>query len=528
MKGYFSMILHAHLPYVRHPEYKEFLEEDWLYEAISETYIPLLNMFENLTKDNIPWHITITMSGTLSNMLNDDLLKSRYEMSLNKSLEFCQLEVARLEGQEDLLKTAKFNLNFFRRAKETFLKYNGELIKAFKKFQDKGHLEIIPVTATHAILPFMKDFPEAINAQILMAKEDYKKNFGKEPKGIWLAECAYYPGQDKYLEKNDLKYFIVDAHGIMHSNPKPVYGIYAPVYTPNGVAAFARDLESSEQVWSSEIGYPGDGVYREFHKDAGYELDYDYVKPFLHNDGVRRNIGIKYYSITDKKSENKAVYDPQKAYDKAKEHAFDFVCNRSKQLGFLKSLMRTRDPIVVSPYDAELYGHWWFEGPIFLEWVFRYMKDSDFESIVPSRYLEKYKTNQIVDVNLSSWGANGYYDVWLDPKNDYVYRHIHKAAQKMIELANGRNPENELEKRALNQAARELLMAQTSCWEFIMYTETMVGYAKKKISDHVNRLFKIYEDFRGRTLEEDWLKEIESRDNIFPALDYSIYKNNRL
>ena len=528
MRGYFSMILHAHLPYVRHPEYEEFLEEDWLYEAISETYIPLLNMFENLTRDKIPWSITMTMSGTLANMLNDELLRSRYEVSLNKSLELCRLEVERLKDQEELLNVAKFNLSFFKRAKETFLRYNGDLIKAFKKFQDNGNLEIIPVAATHGFLPFMKDFPEAVNAQILMAKEDYKNNYGRDPKGIWLSECAYYPGQDKYLEKNNLKYFIVDAHGIMFSSPKPLYGVYAPVYTANGVAAFARDLESSEQVWSSEIGYPGDGAYREFHKDAGYELDYDYVKPFLHSDGVRRNIGIKYYAITDKNSGEKRVYNPGAAHDRAKEHARDFVNNRSKQIGYLKSLMRTREPIVVSPYDAELYGHWWFEGPVFLEWVFRYMKDSDFKSITPSRYLDKYKVNPIVAVNLSSWGANGYYDVWLDERNEYVYRHLHKAAQKMIELANGRDPETELEERALNQAARELLMAQTSCWEFIMYTETMVGYAKKKISDHINRLYKIYEDFKGKTLEEEWLCEIESRDNIFPTMNYSIYKSERL
>ena len=190
--------------------------------------------------------------------------------------------------------------------------------------------------------------------------------------------------------------------------------------------------------------------------------------------------------------------------------------------------MKFREPIVVSPYDAELYGHWWYEGPVFLEWVFRYMQKSNFSSITPSMYLEKYQVNQIVDVNLSSWGANGYYDVWIDKKNDYVYRHLHKAAQKMIEIANGRDPENDLEKRALNQAARELLMAQTSCWEFILYTETMVGYAHKKISDHINRLFKIYEDYKGRTLEEDWLSEIESRDNIFPSLSYEIYKSDRL
>ena len=361
-----------------------------------------------------------------------------------------------------------------------------------------------------------------------MAKKDYIKNFGRDPKGIWLAECAYYPGQDKFLEKHGIRYFLVDAHGIMHSDPRPVYGIYSPVYTKNYVAAFARDLESSEQVWSSESGYPGDGLYREFHKDAGYELDYELVKPYLHSDGVRRNIGIKYHAITDKKGTYKAVYNPQAAADRAKEHAYNFVFNRSKQIEYLASKMKYRKPIVVSPYDAELYGHWWYEGPIFLEWVFRAIAESDFSTITPYKYLQKYPTNQIVDVSMSSWGANGYYDVWIDGSNDYAYRHLHKAAQKMIELANGREPYNELEYRALNQAARELLMAQTSCWEFIMYTGTMVGYAHKKISDHIHRLFKIYEDYKNGNLDESWLREIESRDNIFPEMDYRIYRTDWL
>ena len=529
MNGYFSLVLHAHLPYVRHPEYKEFLEEDWLYEAITETYVPLLEMFESLTRDNIPWNITITMSGTLVNMLNDELLRERYIRHIDKLIEFCENEVERLSPYPDMLNVAKHNLWFNTRAKKVFEeKYNRDLVGAFRKFQNQGNLEIIPVTATHGFLPVMKDYPEAVNAQVFMAKKDYIKNFGRDPKGIWLAECAYYPGQDKFLEKHGIRYFLVDAHGIMYSNPRPVYGIYSPVYTKNYVAAFARDLESSEQVWSSESGYPGDGLYREFHKDAGYELDYELVKPYLHSDGVRRNIGIKYHAITDKKGSYKAVYNPQAAAERAKEHAYNFVFNRSKQIEFLASKMKYRKPIVVSPYDAELYGHWWYEGPIFLEWVFRAIAESNFSTITPYKYLEQYPTNQIVDVSMSSWGANGYYDVWIDGSNDYAYRHLHKAAQKMIELANGREPYTELEYRALNQAARELLMAQTSCWEFIMYTGTMVGYAHKKISDHVHRLFKIYEDFKNGRLDEGWINEIESRDNIFPEIEYRMYRSDWL
>nr|WP_073508081.1 1,4-alpha-glucan branching protein domain-containing protein [Streptobacillus notomytis] len=523
VKGYLSLVLHAHLPYVRHPEYEEFLEEDWLFEAITETYIPLLNIFENLTRDGVPFNITMTISGTLANMLNDEMLQNRYLKHMDKLVDFCTLELERLAPYEDMYAIAVHNYDTYFNARKYFLDNDKNLIKRFKYFQDLGNLEIIPVTATHGMLPMMKDFPNAVKAQIKMAKIDYMSNFDREPQGIWLAECAYYKGQDAYLKDEGIRYFLVDAHGIKNANPRPVYGVYAPVFTENGVAAFARDLESSEQVWSSEVGYPGDGAYREFHKDAGYELDYEYIKPFLHSDGIRRNIGIKYHAITDKKGTFKKVYNPEEARNTAISHAYNFVYNRSKQIDYLSSKMKYRKPIIVSPYDAELYGHWWYEGPIFLEYIFRAMQESNFGSITPSRYLDVYKLNQVVDLSMSSWGANGYYDVWVDGSNDYIYRHLHKAASKMIELAKI-EPSNELEYRALNQAARELFLAQTSCWPFIMFTKTMVGYAEKKVSDHTYRIFKIYEDIIHGSIDEEWLKEIEGRDNIFKNVDYRVYR----
>lgn len=521
MNGYFSLILHAHLPFVRHPEYEEFLEEDWLYEAITETYIPILKVMERLKNDNVKFDITMTISGTLSNMLKDDLLISRYMKHLDKMIEFCELEKQRLQG--DMLAVANMNYDLFNDAKTYMIESNYNILSRFKEFQDLGYLEIIPVTATHGMLPMMKEYPRAVNAQVLQAKLDYMENFGVQPKGIWLAECAYYPNQDEFLAKHGIQYFIVDSHAINNANPRPKYSVYAPVYTKNGVAAFARDIESSEQVWSAEIGYPGDGTYREFHKDAGYELDYDYVKDYLHKDGVRRNMGIKYHAITDKKGSYKMVYNPQAAYNKAKEHAYNFVFNRTKQIEHLFGNMKYRKPIIISPYDAELYGHWWFEGPIFIEHALRAIQISNFETITPSKYLKLYPLNQVVDVSMSSWGGAGYFDVWVDGTNDYIYRHLHKAAEKMIEMSD-REPINEIEYRALNQMARELLLAQTSCWPFILYTNTMTGYAHKKISDHVNRLFRLYEEIKNNNIDIKWLEELEKRDNIFKNINYRIYR----
>ena len=194
MEGYFSLVLHAHLPYVRHPEYKEFLEEDWLYEAITETYIPFLMMFERLHRDNVEFNITLTMSGTLANMLKDDLLMSRYLRHMDKMVELCEKELDRLKDQPAFLKVARHNYDTYRNARQYFLDCNRDLVSKFRYFQDLGHLEIIPVTATHGMLPMMKDYDKVANAQVLQAKIDYMEHFGREPKGIWLAECAYYPG----------------------------------------------------------------------------------------------------------------------------------------------------------------------------------------------------------------------------------------------------------------------------------------------------------------------------------------------
>ena len=529
-KGYLAMVLHAHLPYVRHPEYNDFLEEDWLYEAITETYVPMLDMFERLTNDNIPWKITLTMSGTLVNMLIDPLLQDRYLRHLYKMLEFSKKEITRLQFQPEYLRTAIHNREVFEKARYFYEeKYSKNLIEGFKRFQEEGNLEIIPVTATHGFLPMMKDYPEAVNAQVEFAKIDYKRHFDRDPKGMWLAECAYYPGQDKILAKHGIRYFFVDSHGVLFGDPKPVYGIYSPIYTKNGVAAFGRDIESSEQVWSSEVGYPGDGLYREFHKDAAFDLDLDYIKPYLHEDGVRRNMGIKYYSITDKNAVEKAPYDPDAAKNRAKEHAYNFIHNREKQVEYLATLMGDRKPIVVSPYDAELYGHWWYEGPEFLEQIFRAMADGGIvASTTPYDYLKENPKNQVVTPAESSWGANGYYDVWMDSTNHHIYRHLHKGAERMIELANSYEESEGLLERALNQCARELMLAQTSCWPFIMFTGTMVGYAEKKIRDHLNRLYKLYFEIKENRIDENWLGEIEYRDNIFSeTMDYRVYKSGR-
>ncbi len=522
MKGYLSVVLHAHLPYVRHPEHADFLEEDWLYEAIFETYIPLLLVYERLLKDGVDFRVTMSLTPPLLSMLSDPLLQDRALNYIEKLIDLTSKEKKRTEYQEEFKKSADMYNWKFVEARDYFLRYGKNLVNAFRKVQDAGKLEIITCCATHGYLPLMIN-QKAINAQIKVAVDTHEKHLGRKPNGIWLAECAYFPGVDYTLKDHGIKFFFVDTHGIMYGVPRPKYGIFAPVFCPSGVAAFGRDVESSKQVWSAKEGYPGDTNYRDFYRDVGFDLEYEYIKPYINSNGTRTFTGVKYYKITGETA-HKEPYDPQFALERSAEHAGNFLFNRGKQIEWLASGM-DRKPIIISPYDAELYGHWWYEGPDFLNFLFRKMHyDQDIiKMITPSEYLAEYPVNQVSAPCESSWGYKGYHEVWLEGGNDWVYRHLHKAADRMCELAEKFNSPGDLERRALNQAARELLLAQSSDWAFIMKTGTNVNYAVRRTKEHIVRFTRLYDSLSSGKIDQTYLSEIEYKDNIFPEIDYKVY-----
>ena len=525
LKGYLCLVLHGHLPYVRHPEHEDFLEEDWFYEAITETYIHLITVFERLARDKINFSMTMSLTPTLASMLMDSLLQERYLRHLNKLIELAHKEVERTRWTPEFQNLALMYVNLFVSARELFERYNRNLVLAFKRFQDSGNLEIITCGATHGYFPLMDVAKASIRAQVKVAVSHYEKIFDRKPKGMWLPECGYHPGDDEILKEAGIKYFFSDSHGVLHGTPRPKYGVFAPVYCKSGIACFARDMESSKQVWSSVEGYPGDYYYREFYRDIGFDLDYEYIRPYILPDGVRINTGIKYYRITGPTNE-KRPYEPHMAYEKTAAHAGNFLFNREKQVEFLYDALGGRKPIIVAPYDAELYGHWWFEGPQWLEFLIRKITfdQKTIKLVTPSQYLAENPKNQVLTPSMSSWGWKGYSEVWLQGSNDWIYRHLHKASWVMTDMAKQNQDANGLKKRALNQALRELLLAQSSDWAFIMATGTHVSYAQRRTKDHLLRFFKLADDIKADTIDEGFLKELEAKDNIFPDIDYRVHQ----
>ena len=523
-QGFVAIVLHSHLPYIRHPEAEEFLEERWLFEAITETYLPLLERFRRLVNDRIPFRITMSFTPTLLAMFSDLFLQARYVRHLDKLINLSEKEIWRTRWQPPFQRLALLYHHRLIMARHLFVDvYRQNLSQPFREFADAGVLEPIASAATHGFLPLMDYQPVAVRAQIQIGAQAFERAFGRKPVGIWLPECGYHPGHEEFLNAQGIRYFLTDAHGVLFGSPRPKYGVYAPVYCPNGVAAFGRDLESSKSVWSAEEGYPGDPEYRDFYRDVGFDLDYEYVRPYINADGTRVHTGLKYYRITGK-TDHKEPYDPDRALEKAAEHAGNFLFNRERQIEHLRAIM-DREPLVVSPYDTELYGHWWFEGPDWLELFFRKAHHDQrvFQVVTPSEYLARYPRNQVVQPSMSSWGYQGYNEVWLNGSNDWVYRHLHKMVEQMAQLATKHQRADGLQRRALNQLAREVLLAQSSDWAFILKTGTHTAYAQKRLQTHLARFHHLHEAISHHDIDETWLSDVEATDNLFPFLDYRVY-----
>ncbi|MBD3316906.1 MAG: DUF1957 domain-containing protein [Chitinivibrionales bacterium] len=525
-KGSLILFLHAHLPYVRHPECDYFMEENWFYEALTETYLPLLSVLENLGEDGVPFRLTVSMSPPLVSMMTNELLQERYVRHIDRLIELADKEVYRTRRTPTLAGTARMYRERFAACRRIFVQtWDGNLVKAFRQLQECGMLEIATSGATHGFFPTLQPNPPAIRAQIRIAAESHEKWFGRRPKGIWLPECGYYPGVEHLLEEAGIRYFIMDTHGILFGEPRPKYGVFAPVICRGtNVAAFGRDIESSKSVWSSKEGYPGDFAYRDFYRDIGYDLAMNYIRPYIDPTGVRIATGIKYYRITGE-TDPKEPYNRRAALHRAAVHAGNFMHNREKQVEYLASIM-DRPPVVVAPYDAELFGHWWYEGPDWLNFLIRKIafEQKTITLSTPSDYLAAYPTNQICRPSLSSWGYRGYSEVWLESSNEWIYRHLHQMAKRMHELARRYGGEhNGLTRRTLNQMARELLLAESSDWAFIMKTGTVVQYAERRTKEHIANFMRLYNDLDNNALDPAFITLLESHNDIFPDLDFRVY-----
>jgi 1,4-alpha-glucan branching enzyme len=522
-KGGVALVLHAHLPFVRHPELPESQEERWLFEAITETYLPVLDVLDGLARDGVSARLTLSLSPTLLAMLGDDLLRARYRRHLELLLRLGERELRRTSGQPQWHRCAALYVDRLTRARGRYLTaWREDLAGAFRGFEEAGQIELATTSATHAVLPILAATPPFARAQITIGVAEHRRWFGKTPAGFWLPECAFAPGLDGELARAGVRWCILDTHGVAHATPQPVYGVYAPIACPSGVLAYGRDADSAAQVWSAETGYPADPWYRDFHRDIGFDLPEADLAPFAAGE-PRVPTGFKYHRITGETAD-KEPYDPARARERVAVHAAHFVASRLEQVARLATVM-DRPPVIVCPYDAELFGHWWFEGPDWLDAVLRGIAASgDLEAITLSQDADRHPVAQRAVPAASTWGWRGHHGIWVQDTNDWIYPGLHRAADTLLRLCDPMPPSGDWRRRALTQALRELLLAQASDWAFMMARGTTVEYAGRRTLAHLDLCTRLCDAVATTTRDDALLATSEEQAPVFPTLDLDVLR----
>ena len=509
------------------------VEESWFFEALSETYLPLLMLFDRLEADHVPFRLGLSLSPVLAQMLADEFLQKKYADYLDHQIEFGRKEIERLSGKNDpssdgpspdgglsldrlrLLAQRYYDQAIDRRAAFT-TRYEGNIFKAFDYYQRKRKIEFLAAPSTHAFLPFLCPFPEAVQAQIETALSFYRYSLGINPQGFWLPELGWSKELDPFLRSYGFNYTITDSHGFVFGNPPPSRGTFFPVRTPQGIFVLARDFYACSNIAKMRT----EGPYRDNSRDIGYELPSEMLTSFLAQNGARCQTGYKYWRTDGD------VYDPFAARVAAGEHARTFFENCCSRLDSAVQHMREL-PLCLGAFNADSFGRHWYEGPQFLESLFRLAANyREFQFMTPSEYIYQQQISAL-EVSLpefSSWGDNGYAQTWLDSSNDWLYRHLNRSIDRMIELADRFSRNSSLKERALNQAAREILLAMASDWPAFLYRQEGTEYARHQIEDALRNFTTIYEALGSNYISTEWLTNLECRHEIFPNINYRVFK----
>jgi 1,4-alpha-glucan branching enzyme len=502
------------------------LEEQRFFESLSETYLPLLEMLERLDHDRVSFRMGVSVSPILCHHLEDRNLLERYVLYLDKQIQFGGEETERYRDNPRLEKLAQYYCDKAAERRAAFTgRYEGNILRALDLFQHKGKIEILAAPATHAFLPFFVSYPEAIQAQIEVAMSSYHHRFGKFPQGFFLPELGWTGALERSLRAYNLGYTITEAHGLVHASPPAKKGSFYPVRTSAGVFVLAREYYGGTELEEISRG----ALYRDNTYDAGYERPAGSITAFLGPGGARWPTGYKYRARGPEGAGlGGTIYDPAAAAARAAGDARGFLDRRLSRLKAAAALM-DESPLCLCVFKAGELGRSWHEGFSFLESFFRQGAREEMQFMTPAEYLYKQDSArfQITRPEYSSQGFNGYGETWLDVSNDWMYRHVFRALERMIELAERFPDDSGLKERALNQAAREILLAQSSDWPGMLYRQESSDMARSSIEDALRNFTTIYEALGSNYISTEWLTNLEKRHSIFPNINYRIFRKKK-
>ncbi|MDR1107663.1 MAG: DUF1957 domain-containing protein [Spirochaetaceae bacterium] len=523
-----SMVLNLHVPFVRFSGLSWSPEEQLFFRALSETYLPLLEALDRLEADHIPFRLALALSPPLCHLLSDEALLQRYVEFTDRQIDFGLAEIKRTERDPAVQELSRF---FYDKAVERRIlfteRYEGNILKIFDRYQKKGKVELLTTAATYAFLPFYTACPGAVQAQLEVASSSHRRFFSSNPQGFWLPELGWNAELDEPLRAYGFSYTIIDTHGFLLGTPSPARGSFFPAKTPSGLLLLSRDYPAARELAEPGRAFPLDPWYQDCRDDIGYELPAEEVKPFLGPGGLRTRTGFRYRRQGETRAAGqKPLYDPERAAARAREHARLFLENRISRFEKVREYL-DEPAVSLCAYDADAFGRCWYEGPLFIEALFREgVKNGGIQFMNPGEYLYKQPPHAYAAMvpEFSSWGSNGYAETWLDAANDWIYRHVIRSLERMIELAERFADDTGLKERALNQAAREVLLAQASDWPKMLYTGESPEYARNQIEGALRNFTTIYESLGSNYISTEWLTNLERQHNIFPHINYRVFR----
>jgi 1,4-alpha-glucan branching enzyme len=534
-KNVISFVFNANLPFVREIK-PHFVDEELpLFETVSFSFIPFLQMLDRLEAEHIPFRITLVMPPVLCHLLTDELLINRYLEYVDNQIAFGEKEMTRCKDNPKLLKLVyKYYEDAIDKRVLFTERYNKNIPAALYNHTRRGKLEIITTAAANAYLPFYINYPSAIAAQIETALIAHRNFFRTRPQGFWPPELAWCDNLDNLLHWYKFDWAVIDTHTALLSRILPEDGTFYPLKTQAGLFLLTKDFYAYQDIMSRKTGLPLNNAFRSYFDDAGFDLPHEYVINFISENGMRLATGYKYYT-KGQNGKNKEIYHIEKANIAAKQAAKQFLSNRAQSL-FEAQKEIHKNTISVCALPFSFFGHFWYEGWTFIEEIFREgAQHPDIQFLTPSEYLRKKNSDEfsVIAPEYSSSGYNGYAETYLGSSNDGIFRHILRSIERMIELSERFSDETDVRERVLNQAAREILLSTQADWLRITANAELNissewrNYAQNKLELHLRNFTTLYESLGSAHLSTRFLTDLEAKDNVFPDINYRSFRRKR-
>ncbi|HIW35929.1 MAG TPA: DUF1957 domain-containing protein [Candidatus Treponema faecavium] len=493
-----------------------------LYELLTRTYLPLLDTCRRLEHDGVPFAFSLVLSPSLCALLEDSGVCDGYLQYLDKLVLLGESETERRTGE--LMQLAQMYLERLRYIRDFFAHtLNRHILQEFKRLSDAGHIELLGTTATPVFLPQYVDLTEAVNAQIEVGMISHRHYFGSVPSGFWLPQMGYAEGLEKNLKSFGLKYSVLDAQGLLCGEPLPKAGIFYPVQCANAFTFFAGD-RTTPSVLTAKTAYHAAGTYRAESKDVSFHEQTENLAGFIPAGGMRVASGFSYNA---QKDSGTAVYDAAAAAAQVQLDAEDFVRRQSDKLSQAAVYEPDKPLSVICTCRLDFLGGSWYEGVAWLEQVYRCAAEHGVSCSTCAAVYRQSPAEQMVRPCMSAAPDTGYGENLIHAANSWIVRYVRKASERMIDLAGRFSDSSGLKARILNLAAKEVLLAQSSTWQQMLYDQDCQETAARHTKELLNSFTTIYDSLGANSISTEWLIRCEKQNAIFPWINYRVFSRKR-